>query len=134
MKTRIPALLLVGLLAMPVIAQTPGFVLPENRYGTVSYVSGGIGDEEREEIRMREADFNLKLLFSERDGSYLTGVDVELLNARGETVLDAKGTGPFLLARVPPGRYTLKASANGQVQQGKLTLNAKGNQQAVFRW
>jgi hypothetical protein len=134
MKTLIPALLLAGLLAMPALAQTTAFTLPENRSGDVTYISGGIGDEERDEIRQREANFNLKLLFSERDGSYLTGVDVLLLNAKGETVLDAKAAGPFLLARVPAGRYTVKLSANGKTQQGKVSVGAKGKQQAVFRW
>jgi len=134
MKTLIPALLLAGLLATPALAQTTAFTLPENRSGNVSYISGGVGDEERNEIRQREADFNLKLLFSERDGSYLTGVDVLLLNAKGETVLEAKSAGPFLLARVPAGRYTVKVSAKGQTQQGKLSLGAKGKQQTVFRW
>lgn len=134
MKTLIPALLLAGLLVTPALAQTTAFTLPESRSGDVSYISGGIGDEERNEIRMREADFNLKLLFSERDGSYLTGVDVLLLNTRGETVLETKGAGPFLLARVPAGRYTVKLSANGKVQQGKLSVGAKGKKQAVYRW
>ncbi len=134
MKRMISALLLAGLIATPVMAQTTPHTLPETRYGNVSYVSGGIGDEERDEIRRREPDFNLKLLFSERDGSYMAGVDVQLLNAKGETILEAKAAGPFLLARVPPGNYVVKLSANGQAQQGKLSVSAKGQRQAVFRW
>ncbi|KAB2921879.1 MAG: carboxypeptidase regulatory-like domain-containing protein [Dechloromonas sp.] len=134
MKPLIPALLLASLLSTSAIAQSGAHTLPESRYGAISYLSGGIGDEELDEIRLREGDFNLKLLFAERDGSYLAGVDVELTDAKGETVLAVKAAGPFLLVRLPVGNYTVRLMANGQARQGKLAVSAKGTRQAVFRW
>ena len=127
-------LFLSGLVSSHSIAQTPTSVLSEKYFGNISYVSGGIGDEERDEIRVRERDFNLKLLFSERDGSYLGDVDVVMVNAKGVTVLEAKSVGPFLLVQLPGGSYGIKVSANGQVQQGRLSIPAKGKHEGVFRW
>lgn len=46
----------------------------------LSYLSGGIGDEERDEILAREKDFNLKLVFAERTGSYMADVTTVRLN------------------------------------------------------
>lgn len=125
---------LSGLLSSPLMAQGTEPTPLEKGDGNVAYISGGIGDEERDEIRLRERDFNLKLLFAERDGSYLGDVDVVLLNAKGETVLDLKSVGPFLLVQLPGGSYGIKVSANGQMQQRKLSIPAKGKHEGVFRW
>ncbi|MGB4063099.1 MAG: carboxypeptidase-like regulatory domain-containing protein [Azonexus sp.] len=127
-------LLLSCLLPSQVLAQGDAFTLVEKHSGNVTYISGGIGDEERDEIRLRERDFNLKLLFSERDGSYLGSVDVVVLNPKGEAVLEANSAGPFLLAQLPPGSYVIKVSMNGQQQQKKLSISEKRRYEGVFRW
>ena len=124
-------LFLSSLMAHQVMAQT---TLAEKNYGNIVYVSGGIGDEERDEIRSRERNFNLKLLFAERDGSYLGDVDVVLLNTKGNTVFEAKSVGPFLLIQLPGGSYVIQASMNGQRQQRKISVPAKGRHDAIFRW
>lgn len=116
------------------MAQDAPSALPEQHYGSVAYISGGIGEEERNEIRLRERDFNLRLLFSERSGAYLGDVDVTLVNARKETVLEVKSAGPVLLAQLPSGRYGIKVASGGQVQQGKLSIPAKGRYRATFWW
>ena len=128
------ALLLCGLIPNQGIADSQAFTLAEKHFGNVTYVSGGIGDEERDEIRLRERDFNLKLLFSERDGSYLGNIDLVIVTAKGETVLEVNALGPFLLARLPRGTYVVKASMNGQLQQKKLSIVEKRKQEGVFRW
>lgn len=122
------------LMSSQVMAQSTASTPLEKRYGNVAYISGGIGEEERDEIRLRERDFNLKLLFAERGGSYLGDVDVVLLNAKGETMLDLKSVGPFLLVQLPGGSYGIKVSANGQIQEGRLSIPAKGQREGVFRW
>jgi len=123
-----------SLMSNQVIAQNMSSTLLERQYGNITYVSGGIGDEERDEIRSRERNFNLKLLFAERNGSYLGDVDVVLLNTKGDTVFDAKSVGPFLLMQLPGGRYVIKASMNGQTQQRRLSINVKERYDAIFRW
>lgn len=127
-------LLLSCLIPSQVMAQSNAFTLVEKYYGNVSYVSGGIGDEERDEIRLRERNFNVKLLFSERDGSYLGNVDVVILTSKGETVFVANSVGPFLLVQLPSGNYVVKASTSGQLQQRKLSINQKRKHESVFRW
>lgn len=127
-------LLLACVLPSPVLGQGDAPALVEKNDGNVTYVSGGIGDEEVDEIRLRERDFNLKLLFAERDGSYLGSVDVVVLNAKGDKVLEAHSAGPFLLARLPQGSYVIKVSMNGQEQQKKLSITEKRRSEAVFRW
>jgi hypothetical protein len=126
--------LLSWLMVNPLMAQGTSSTLVENTYENIAYVSGGIGDEERDEIRSRERNFNLKLLFAERDGSYLGDVNVVLLNAKGDTVFDVKSVGPFLLLKLPAGKYLIKTSMNGQMQQKRMSITAKGRHEAIFRW
>ena len=108
--------------------------LIERQYGQVAYLSGGIGEEERLAIRAREREFNLALIFAGRDGSYLGDVDVLISGPRGETVLEAYAVGPFLLARVPSGRYRIKAMAEGTVQRQELVVGGQPRHERVFRW
>ena len=126
--------LITCLLSNQVMAQGMATTLLEKQYGNIAYVSGGIGDEERDEIRSRERNFNLKLLFAERNGAYLGDVDVVLLNTKGDTVFNAESVGPFLLMQLPGGSYVIKASMNGQMQQRRLFITAKGRNEAAFRW
>lgn len=134
---RLFSLLFLGLSSLlfsEAMAQSAASTPAEQHYGKVAYLSGGIGEEERDEMRLRERDFNLKLLFAERSGAYLADVDVLLLNAKGETVLDAKSVGPFLLVQLASGRYGIKVSTNGQMQQGRLSIPAQGKSRGAFRW
>ena len=117
-----------------VVAQGTATVLVEKHYGNFAYLSGGVGEEELADIRSRERDFNLKLLFAERGGAYLGDVDVALTNAAGETVFAVQALGPYVLLRLPSGSYQIRATMNGQVQQGRLSVPAKGRQETVLRW
>lgn len=120
--------------AAQVVAQGTAATLVEKHYGNVAYLSGGVGEEELADIRSRERDFNLKLLFAERGGAYLGDVDVALTNAAGETVFAVQALGPYVLLRLPSGSYQFRATMNGQVQLGRLSVPAKGRQDTVLRW
>ena len=126
--------LLSGLASGQVVADSSAGVLTERHYGNVAYLSGGVGEEELEAIRASERNFNVKLLFAERDGAYLGGVEVLLINAAGDTVFEGQSLGPFLLLRLPGGSYEVRASANGEIRKGRLSVTAKGRHAAVFRW
>lgn len=100
----------------------------------LSYLSGGVGDEERDEILAREKDFNLKLVFAEKTGSYMADVKVVVLNTKGQTVLEANSTGPFFLAKLPAGNYRVKVTGNGRAQEAMMAVPAKGRQGRTFIW
>ena len=44
------------------------------RAADVSYISGGIGTDEREELRAKEHDYNVKVVTAAESGDYLSGV------------------------------------------------------------
>ena len=67
--------------ALPGNAETPPGDLP--------YVSGGIGEEELAVLRLVRGDYNLRLLFADQSGTYLSGIEARILDAHGKTVLQA---------------------------------------------
>ena len=58
---------------------------PVTAMSGVTYVSGGAGTEEIDQLRSMEKDFNLKMVFALKSGAYLAEVNV--------TIVDAANTG-----------------------------------------
>lgn len=98
------------------------------------YLSGGVGETERDEIQAREKDFNLKLLFAEKSGAYLVDVRVAILSSDGHSVLALDAAGPFLLVKLPAGRYLVQATANNQRQRITLQVGDKHLVARVLHW
>lgn len=73
-------------------------------------MSGGVGLEARAEMAQREREANLKLVFTEPEGSYLSNINVKVLDRSGAVVLDTSTDGPWLLAKLSPGSYRVVAS------------------------
>jgi hypothetical protein len=106
----------------------------EARAADVPYVSGGIGFEGREEMQAAEKDHNLKVVAAEKNGDYLAEVNVVIESAKKERMLDATMDGPILLAKLPPGTYTVKATFEGQTQSRTVTVGGQGLRTLDFRW
>jgi len=100
----------------------------------VSYISGGTGADAREELRAREKEFNLKIVVADKSGDYLAGVKVVIESATKAQVLDTTMEGPILLAKLPPGTYTIRATSNDQKLTRTVTIAAQGLQQVDLRW
>ena len=107
--------------------------LAVQRQGNITFVSGGAGDEDRDALRQVESQYNLRLLFAARSGDYLAGVAVTLRDARGNAVLDTIAEGPIFYARMPPGRYRLTVSNQGQSQSRNIGIGS-GAVRQDFYW
>ena len=106
----------------------------EVRAADVPYISGGIGADAREELLAKEKEYNLKIIAAEKSGDYLANVKVVIESARKEQVLDTTMEGPILLAKLPPGTYTIRATSNDQKLTRTVTIAAQGLQQVDLRW
>ena len=100
-------------------------------YRGTPLLTGGVTEEERDLMRTEVGQYNLWLAFAEQDtGNYVTGVKVSVIDDKGNAVVDTVADGPWLLARVPPGRYTVRTS-DGQEQQ--ITARASTQAMTVLR-
>lgn len=107
--------------------------LQAQQQGNVTFVSGGAGDEDRDALKQVANQYNLRLLFAARNGDYLANVAVTLSDPRGNAVLDTIADGPIFYARVPPGRYRLTVSNQGQSQSRDISIG-NGAVRQDFYW
>ena len=125
-----------GVVLLAVLVAAAAMAQPRVRtQDGVSWVSGGITDEERGELVLMLPAHNLKLITAaERSGAYLTGVGIVILDARGTKVLDARLEGPWFLGQLPAGRYDLLLTYDGVTQKRTVTIPASGRRDGYFYW
>jgi uncharacterized membrane protein YvbJ len=98
-------------------------------------MSGGIGVEERNQMRQAAKSYNLGLSFAGKSRSYLTDVSVVINDDKGQQVLSSANTGPWFYVQLPPGKYTVKATYNGKVREVKnLRLKKDSGVRQTVYW
>jgi hypothetical protein len=110
---------------------------PEQKQGNVIYLSGGIGQDAAAAMRREESKFPLTLEFvkhAKPSAEYLSGVNVTIKDHQGTTVLTTVADGPFLLAKLPDGKYTVTADHEGQKKERNIVLAEQKQERFVFEW
>lgn len=110
---------------------------PTQHGGGIDYVTGGIGSDESTAIRQASRSWPLTLEFAVQDGQragYAADVAVELRDAHHRALLKLRSDGPFVLAKVPPGRYTVDATLNGKTLHQAIMVSADRPAKAVYLW
>jgi hypothetical protein len=126
-----------ALVAVPAVSSTTSNLPRERTQGGVSYMSGGIGTSQSTAMQHEESRFPLTLEFVERgkpDAEYLANVDVKIRNDAHQVVLDTVADGPFLLANVPPGKYTITAMSEGRTMTRAVNLPAGKHERVLMEW
>ncbi len=93
--------------------------------GDVCYLSGGIGASEREALNKMASPekMNLKLVFAERGGAFLSAAPVTITDESGAVRLQVKTDGPWLFVKLPAGDYRYRAERGGHVQSGSVSVS-----------
>jgi hypothetical protein len=100
----------------------------------ISYLSGGVGEEERELLTELGQAYPLKLIFADTTGQYLSDVAVGILDARGQQVLAAMSQGPWFFVRLPAGRYHVLSTTQGYTQERMVNVSPHHQVQLAFSW
>ncbi len=93
--------------------------------GQVKFASGGVDDDGMQSIDIAQNNYTLKMTFVGTGGMYLADVDVQITDRSGHTLLSAVTSGPVLLAQLPPGTYTLKATAEGVAKTQRISVGKR---------
>lgn len=104
------------------------------RAADIPYVSGGVGADEREKFAATEKEYNLKIVVAEKSGDYLADVHVGIESAGKGRMLETVMEGPILLAKLPPGTYTIKATSGRDKLTQTVSVPAEGVREVVLRW
>ena len=86
----------------------------EQHYRGTAFVCTGVGESRRDP---RWTTYPLKMEFAGAHGKYVGDVRVRVHDAVGNLVLEAHCLTPWVLADLPPGRYRVAATANGEFER-----------------
>ena len=115
----------------------PTALPPVQHQGNVTFLSGGIGLSESTAIKNAMSSYPLMLEFAGKTQSgneYLADIPVQVSDMNGHAVLRTTTTGPFLLASLPEGRYSVTASYNGKSEHREVNITPSAHIHEVFVW
>ena len=106
--------------------------------GAVSYLSGGIGDDEEIQIRSAAKEYGVLLEFAEVErgtahGRWTSDVGVTIKSG-ANAVLSATADGPLMLVKLKPGSYVIDAERQGVKQTKRIEVKANGVARERFFW
>ena len=130
-------LLLAGAAQVRAQTQADSALPPVQKSGAVEYLSGGIGLDESTAIKSASRHWPLSLVFSVQAGGkaeFASDVKLEIRDAKGALVLEATASGPFLLAKLSPGSYSLRATLAGKTLVRKVQIKAGGSARVELVW
>ena len=106
--------------------------------GGISYVNGGIGKEEADEMREHARHFPVQMTFVRRgEGNreeFVTDVRVRISQPDGKVMLELPSQGPIFLVQLPDGQYVVDAEYGKQVQRRQLQIAGAQPQKLAFMW
>ena len=105
--------------------------------GDVTFVNGGAGDEEVQFIKQSMKDYSLALSFARSTAAsaeYVASVAVTIKDAKGATVFESPSAGPWLLLRLPAGKYSVVANYHDVSQTRPVTVGRSAAAPTTFVW
>jgi len=128
----------VGALMMGASIAHAATALPSiQKMGGIDYLTGGVGQTESSAIERASHEWPLTLEFAVKDkqrADFVSGVRVEVRDAGQHVKLKLKSDGPFVLAKLQPGRYVVDASLDGKTLHEKVQVTSGHPAKAVFVW
>ena len=104
----------------------PALPLDVMTNGTVTYVSGGISDEEMAMLKSRASEFNLHVNMNTVGGAFMVTSKFHVLDANNAEVLRIEDAGPSVYAHLPAGKYTVEAVEGSEIKAATVNVPAKG--------
>jgi hypothetical protein len=108
----------------------------EQTQGEVSFIAGGNTEREANAIKRASQDFPLELVFRQTvNGKVtdLTDVPVTIKDASGKVVFEGESPGPYFIARLPAGRYSVTAHWDQWDFSKDITIGTDRDR-VVFAW
>lgn len=100
--------------------------------GDISYVNGGISDEELDMIKALPDDYNVRILIRNSIGKYAVATKFHILDQSGLEVINIEDAGPYVYAKLTPGMYTIEASQEDEIQAAKVKAPKTGYKRATL--
>jgi len=96
----------------------------------IEYVQGGAGEQEMLAVKAMQSQYPLHLVFSRNNGEYIVPDRITVSSSQ-RVVLNVVNAGPALLAKLPPGRYSVQADYLGSTQRRNVDI---GRESKLVSW
>lgn len=103
----------------------------------ISYVSGGVGEEESKAMLAEAMQWPLMLELSQLEGGrgiWIFGTAIKILNAKKKLIFDAQAEGPYILINLNAGDYLIEATYEGVVQKRSIHIKSDESQKMSIFW
>ena len=101
----------------------------------ISYITGGISEDEVASMRAYLQQFNLRVVFSEGiSGRSITYVNVNIYDKVNKLMFSVEGAQPQLLVNLPAGKYKILADYNGDKQSHPFSISATEHKKIILNW
>ena len=105
--------------------------------GNITYISGGIGEDEAAAMKAESKSWPLSIEFSEHlvnQDLWVAQVYLRILDSKGKTLFDTTVDGPIFLGKVPPGNYELLATYQGVMKRRVIEIKQGQHIKESFNW
>jgi predicted RNA-binding protein YlxR (DUF448 family) len=112
--------------------------IPPTMYSNgISYISGGVGEDESTAIVAEAKLWPLLLELSQLEngrGVWIFGANIKVINANKQTIFDAQADGPYMLINLTAGDYLVAATYQGVEQKRSISVKANSPQKISIFW
>ena len=128
--------MMLAMIVLAALASTPAMAVdgPEvHQQNDISYVSGGIGDEEQARLEAVKKDYNLHVMNADKIGHFTGDIRIVITDLEHNTLVDATG-GPIFYANLPNGRYIVEGFSPKLSKKETITIAAGKPAHVRFLW
>jgi hypothetical protein len=95
--------------------------LQPTHQGNITYITGGIGEEERNELDAAKKDYNLHITNADKTGAFTGDTHIAILDHDGNQLVNV-AVGPIFLASLPAGQYRIEATDGSQTKKQTIAV------------
>jgi hypothetical protein len=127
---------LLACIALTMLSASPLWaddVLEVHQQGDMSYVTGGIGEDESDALQATQHNYNLHVMNADKDGHFSDDIRIVISDPKHTVLLDTVG-GPLFYANVPSGRYLVEGFSDTQSKKQTVTIAGNKTVRVRFVW
>src|SRR3954447_15836888 len=110
---------------------------PGQSQGQIEFLTGGVGKDEADAIRRAAKSWPLLIELSAAAAAraeYISDTQIKIKDKSGNTVLDTTADGPYILVKLPPGKYGLDATHESRTIHRDVTIQRGQNKKVTLTW
>ena len=110
---------------------------PVQSQGQAEFLTGGVGKDESDAISRAAGAWPLVLELSQSlppRAEYISDVQITIKDKSGNTVLDMTSEGPYVLVKLPAGKYSLDATYESKTLHRDISLEKGRSKRLSLMW